>query len=73
MIIDLNGYPQIEKMSFILHERHRQGGEYSRQRAETERHVVVCATGMYFIIFLSLFLGLGLENVRYTETAIYFS
>jgi len=36
---------QVEQISFLWSERQKQGGEYSRQRAKTEKHVVVCATG----------------------------
>ncbi|XP_078685144.1 potassium channel subfamily T member 2-like isoform X3 [Branchiostoma floridae x Branchiostoma belcheri] len=33
-----------EQMAFLWMERTKQGGSYSRQRAESENHVVVCAT-----------------------------
>ncbi|KAI8518591.1 potassium channel, sub T, member 2, partial [Branchiostoma belcheri] len=35
---------QFEQMAFLWMERTKQGGSYSRQRAESENHVVVCAT-----------------------------
>ncbi|XP_063714378.1 potassium channel subfamily T member 2-like isoform X8 [Symsagittifera roscoffensis] len=35
---------QLEKMAFYWRERQKQGGTYSSHRAETEKHVILCAT-----------------------------
>nr|XP_039272908.1 potassium channel subfamily T member 2-like isoform X1 [Styela clava] len=35
---------QLEDLAHIWSQRQKQGGEYSRQRATTEKHVIVCAT-----------------------------
>ncbi|XP_077986802.1 potassium channel subfamily T member 2-like isoform X2 [Glandiceps talaboti] len=35
---------QLEQLAFYLVERQKQGASYSRHRAQTEKHVVVCAT-----------------------------
>nr|XP_026694653.1 potassium channel subfamily T member 2 isoform X1 [Ciona intestinalis] len=43
---------QLEQISFLWSERLRQGGEYSRQRAKTEKHVVVCATVLRMDVIL---------------------
>uniref|UniRef100_H2ZJZ3 RCK N-terminal domain-containing protein n=1 Tax=Ciona savignyi TaxID=51511 RepID=H2ZJZ3_CIOSA len=43
---------QVEQISFLWAERLRQGGEYSRQRAKTEKHVVVCATVLRMDVIL---------------------
>ncbi|CAK8690807.1 unnamed protein product [Clavelina lepadiformis] len=43
---------QIEQLSFIWSEGKRHGGEYSRQRAKTEKHVVVCATDLRMDVIL---------------------
>nr|CAB3258119.1 potassium channel subfamily T member 2 [Phallusia mammillata] len=43
---------QVEQISFLWSERQKQGGEYSRQRAKTEKHVVVCATVLRMDIIL---------------------
>ena len=32
--------------------RKKQGGTYSRHRAQTEKHVVVCATTMQYDLFI---------------------
>ncbi|CAM4594697.1 unnamed protein product [Leuciscus chuanchicus] len=37
---------QIEDLAYLWMERQKSGGDYSRQRAETERHVVLCVSSI---------------------------
>ncbi|XP_064649247.1 potassium channel subfamily T member 2-like isoform X8 [Lineus longissimus] len=38
---------QLEQLAFTWMERQKQGGTYSSHRAQTEKHVVVCATALH--------------------------
>ena len=38
---------QLEQLAFTWMERQKQGGTYSSHRAQTEKHVVVCATTLH--------------------------
>ena len=44
VICDILFILQFEQLAYTWLQRQKQGGAYSRHRAETERHVVVCAT-----------------------------
>ncbi|XP_016139105.1 potassium channel subfamily T member 2 [Sinocyclocheilus grahami] len=37
---------QFEELAYLWMERQKSGGEYSKQRAETERHVVLCVSSV---------------------------
>eukprot|EP00057_Strongylocentrotus_purpuratus_P014114 XP_011668588.1 PREDICTED: potassium channel subfamily T member 1 [Strongylocentrotus purpuratus] len=39
---------QLENLAYLIMERQKQGGTYSRHRAQTEKHVVVCATNLQY-------------------------
>ncbi|XP_071480068.1 potassium channel subfamily T member 2-like [Diadema antillarum] len=39
---------QLENLAYLIVERQKQGGTYSRHRAQTEKHVVVCATNLQY-------------------------
>ncbi|XP_072016515.1 potassium channel subfamily T member 1-like isoform X1 [Amphiura filiformis] len=42
---------QLEGLAYITIMRKKQGGTYSRHRAQTEKHVVVCTTTMQYDLF----------------------
>ncbi|PIK59177.1 putative potassium channel subfamily T member 2-like, partial [Apostichopus japonicus] len=43
---------QLEEIAYVMIERQKQGGTYSRHRAQNERHVVVCSTTLHYDQFI---------------------
>ena len=66
---------QLEKLAYTFNERKRKGGSYSRHRAQTEKHVVVCATHLVtdtVMDFLNEFYAHPKLQVGYTVKATIF-
>ncbi|XP_022094586.1 potassium channel subfamily T member 1-like isoform X4 [Acanthaster planci] len=59
---------QLEKLAYVLIERQKQGGTYSQHRAESGKHVVVCATVLQYDLitdFLNEFYAHNLLHGHY--------